>query len=74
MDQALTARIKAAFTTMLPGLSNLGIRRAWAGRIDMTPDVIPIIGAAAAIEFLALDDGFPGMKIRVPANHLRLLI
>ena len=73
VDQALTARIKAAFTTMLPGLSNLGIRRAWAGRIDMTPDVIPIIGAAAEIRNLYVAAGFSGHGFALGPATGRLL-
>lgn len=40
----LVALNEARFYENLPQFRGLGIQRSWAGRIDATPDLIPIIG------------------------------
>lgn len=48
------------FYRVLPQLNNLGIARRWAGRIDATPDLIPIIGALMPLERCYVAAGFNG--------------
>jgi glycine/D-amino acid oxidase-like deaminating enzyme len=45
---------------LLPGLGNPGIARSWAGRIDATPDLIPIIGGIDGVAGLTVAAGFNG--------------
>jgi sarcosine oxidase subunit beta len=44
----------------LPALGDAGIAHAWAGLYEMTPDAMPIIGPANAIEGLFIIAGFSG--------------
>ena len=43
-----------------PHLADLGIARMWAGRIDMTPDLIPIIGPVDRAQSIFVAAGFSG--------------
>ena len=45
---------------MLPGLPPLGIARSWAGYIDATPDLVPVLGGAPGVGGLVLATGFSG--------------
>jgi len=44
----------------LPALAEAGIAHAWAGLYEMTPDAMPIIGAAPQVEGLFIVAGFSG--------------
>jgi len=44
----------------LPALADAGIAHAWAGLYEMTPDAMPIIGLAHAVEGLFIVAGFSG--------------
>jgi glycine/D-amino acid oxidase-like deaminating enzyme len=44
---------------VFPELRNIGVQRTWAGRIDATPDLIPIIDRAKCDNFY-LAAGFNG--------------
>ena len=44
----------------LPVLGDAGIAHAWAGLYEMTPDAMPIIGPAQAVEGLFIVAGFSG--------------
>jgi len=48
----------AAFRALFPHVGALDLARRWAGRIDLTPDVIPIIDQPAPGLFVAA--GFSG--------------
>ena len=48
----------AAFRTLFPHLGEIGLETAWAGRIDLTPDVIPIMDNPLPGLFIAA--GFSG--------------
>ncbi len=50
------AQLKALF----PAVGNSGIRRRWAGYIDFTPDMIPVIGLALNTENLIFTAGLSG--------------
>lgn len=45
---------------VFPELSNLRIAHAWAGAIDTTPDLLPLISTVATIPGLILASGFSG--------------
>jgi len=45
---------------MLPGLAALDIAERWAGYIDATPDLVPVLGEAPAPPGLLLATGFSG--------------
>jgi glycine/D-amino acid oxidase-like deaminating enzyme len=48
------------FYEMLPGVRGLGISRCWAGRIDMTPDLLPIVGEAESVKGFFVATGYSG--------------
>jgi len=48
----------AAFRALFPHVGTLELTRSWAGRIDLTPDVIPIIDQPEPGLFVAA--GFSG--------------
>jgi glycine/D-amino acid oxidase-like deaminating enzyme len=48
------------FREMYPGLRNVGIKRVWGGRVDLTPDVIPAIGTLPAAKNFYLVTGCSG--------------
>jgi len=43
-----------------PSLPALGIARSWAGYIDATPDLVPVLGDIPALRGLVLATGFSG--------------
>ncbi len=45
---------------VLPSLSGLGIARTWAGYIDATPDLLPVLGEVPALRGFAFATGFSG--------------
>lgn len=48
------------FARLLPQFSDLGIARSWAGRIDATPDLIPMIGPLPSVRRYYVATGFNG--------------
>lgn len=50
----------AAFKALFPHLSHLQLNRMWAGRIDLTPDVIPIIDRPDRNRDIFVAAGFSG--------------
>ena len=58
---ALVRQHERCFYEVFPHLAGLGVARTWAGRIDATPDLIPIIGTpAGAPANLIVATGFNG--------------
>jgi glycine/D-amino acid oxidase-like deaminating enzyme len=45
---------------VLPSLANAGIASAWGGLIDLTPDLLPVLGAIDSISGLFVAIGFSG--------------
>ena len=41
-------------------LASVEVKQAWAGRIDMTPDLIPVISKVPSIKGLTIATGFSG--------------
>jgi glycine/D-amino acid oxidase-like deaminating enzyme len=52
--------IERAFYKLFPHLQGLGLKRTWAGRIDMTPDLLPIIDKFESPAGLYIGAGFSG--------------
>ena len=49
-----------SFRALFPHIAALDLARIWAGRIDLTPDVIPIIDQPASVPGLFVAAGFSG--------------
>jgi glycine/D-amino acid oxidase-like deaminating enzyme len=45
---------------MLPSLASLRVAQSWAGYIDATPDMVPVLGEAPAIRGFVFATGFSG--------------
>jgi len=61
VTHALVRHHERAFYEVFPHLAGLGIARSWAGRIDATPDLIPIIGTPSGTPTnLVVAAGFNG--------------
>jgi glycine/D-amino acid oxidase-like deaminating enzyme len=73
VNQKLVAYNKKQFDRLMPGFSGLGIARSWAGRIDATPDLIPIIGPLSALEGYYVAAGFNGHGLALGPVLGRLL-
>ena len=57
------ARVHAGLLRLreaVPALSGVRLERAWAGRIDSTPDALPVIDADSGPAGLVLATGFSG--------------
>jgi glycine/D-amino acid oxidase-like deaminating enzyme len=54
------ARAHAELQRMLPSLPSLGIAERWAGYIDATPDMVPVLGEAADVRGFVFATGFSG--------------
>jgi glycine/D-amino acid oxidase-like deaminating enzyme len=50
----------AEFRALFPHIAAIDVARTWAGRIDLTPDVIPIIDQPPAVPGLFIAAGFSG--------------
>lgn len=50
----------ARFRALFPHLGDIPLDRRWAGRLDLTPDVIPIIDRLSGHEGLLIAAGFSG--------------
>lgn len=48
------------FVEQFPSLSSIGIRKIWAGRIDATPDALPVLGAVDNPKGFLFATGFSG--------------
>jgi len=60
VNWSLVRQHQACFHEAMPALRGCGLARAWAGRIDATPDLIPIIEVTAAPRNLVVAAGFNG--------------
>jgi len=50
----------AMFRRYFPQFANVGIARSWAGMIDATPDLLPVLGEARALPGFFFATGFSG--------------
>ena len=53
------------FKSMFPGLQDLKIEQYWSGRIDATPDALPVIGEADSPKGFYFCTGFSGRGIGI---------
>jgi len=60
VNREIVAESERHFYSLLPTYANLGIQRTWAGYIDLTPDLIPVIGETSEVRNLVLATGFSG--------------
>jgi glycine/D-amino acid oxidase-like deaminating enzyme len=59
-NSAKVRRSLAELQRVLPSLPRLGVARSWAGYIDATPDLVPVLGEAPGLRGLVLATGFSG--------------
>jgi glycine/D-amino acid oxidase-like deaminating enzyme len=59
-NAAKVRRSLAELQRVLPTLPPLGVARSWAGYIDATPDLVPVLGEAPGVRGLVLATGFSG--------------
>jgi glycine/D-amino acid oxidase-like deaminating enzyme len=45
---------------VLPSLPRLDVGRSWAGYIDATPDLVPVLGEVSGLRGFVLATGFSG--------------
>jgi glycine/D-amino acid oxidase-like deaminating enzyme len=60
LNQGRLDFVERHFYELFPHLSGLGLKRRWAGRIDMTPDLLPIMDKFERPEGLYIGAGFSG--------------
>jgi glycine/D-amino acid oxidase-like deaminating enzyme len=59
-NSAKVARSLTELHRVLPSLPRLGITRSWAGYIDATPDLMPVLGEVAGPRGFVFATGFSG--------------
>lgn len=59
-NPAKVRRSLAELQRLLPAASGLGVERSWAGYIDSTPDMVPVLGEAGSPRGFVLATGFSG--------------
>jgi glycine/D-amino acid oxidase-like deaminating enzyme len=59
-NRAKVQRSLAELGRLLPSLPALGIVRSWAGYIDATPDLVPVLGEVPSLRGFVLATGFSG--------------
>ncbi len=59
-NRAKVRRSLSELQRMLPSLPVLGIARSWAGYIDATPDLVPVLGEIPGLRGFVLATGFSG--------------
>jgi glycine/D-amino acid oxidase-like deaminating enzyme len=60
VNQRKIAHNERRFYELFPALSGLGLGRAWAGYIDLAPDLIPVLGEVGTPGGFYLAAGFSG--------------
>jgi glycine/D-amino acid oxidase-like deaminating enzyme len=53
-------RSLAELRRVLPSLPPLAIARSWAGHIDASPDLVPVLGEVSQLKGFVLATGFSG--------------
>ena len=59
-NKALNREARAAMIKLYPQFRDVPIVQEWAGYIDVTPDVVPYIGAVGTLPGLTIATGFSG--------------
>jgi glycine/D-amino acid oxidase-like deaminating enzyme len=73
VNRRLVAYNQEQLIHLLPQLAHVGLARAWAGRIDATPDMIPIVGTWPGIENCIVAAGFNGHGFALAPVVARLI-
>jgi len=59
-SQRILRRIRASLGQVFPAFADLGIAEAWAGIVETSPDVVPIIGEVGELAGFYVATGFSG--------------
>lgn len=59
-SEAALRNMRQAMRERLPGLAGIPLQEAWAGMIDITPDVVPVMDEVEELPGLFLATGFSG--------------
>ena len=59
-NEVRNANAIAEFERIFPDIGKVSVQRSWAGMIDMTPDMIPVIDAPGTPEGLVIATGMSG--------------
>ncbi len=51
---------RKSLVKLIPSLGNIGIQRVWAGRIDASPDAMPVLGEVPGLKGFVFATGFSG--------------
>lgn len=65
--------IKREFAALFPGLGRIRLEKAWAGMIDVMPDVVPVLDRATAIPGLTIGTGLSGHGFGIGPGIGRIL-
>ena len=67
------AAMTQAFSALFPELGDIKIAKAWAGMIDVMPDVVPVVDRVAAIPGLTIGTGMSGHGFGIGPGMGRVL-
>ncbi|MGA9253683.1 MAG: FAD-binding oxidoreductase [Roseobacter sp.] len=67
------AEIKRSFARLFPGLPAFELSHAWAGMIDVMPDLVPVVDRIAAIPGLTVGTGLSGHGFGIGPAFGRIL-
>jgi glycine/D-amino acid oxidase-like deaminating enzyme len=59
-NERRNANAIAAFRSLFPDIGTINVQKSWAGMIDMTPDMIPVIDAPGTPAGLVVATGMSG--------------
>ena len=59
-SEKAVSRALRRFHELFPSQASLGLQRVWAGRIDVTPDLLPVLGEVEEPKGLIFATGFSG--------------
>jgi glycine/D-amino acid oxidase-like deaminating enzyme len=60
VSQSRAEYFEREFYKLMPHLAGLGVKRAWAGTVDLTPDVLPAVGKFKMVDGLYVATGLSG--------------
>ena len=60
VNQKSVDRALRNFSRLFPSQASLGLHRVWAGRIDVTPDLLPVLGVVDQPKGFIFATGFSG--------------
>lgn len=67
------AKMTQAFSALFPEMGEIKIATAWAGMIDVMPDVVPVVDRVAAIPGLTIGTGMSGHGFGIGPGMGRVL-